>query len=173
MGEVYWEENRDYQIDLRKAEWSLELQPLYREYNLFLADVDWICEFNGNILLIEYKNAKLPFERGFRAAENFNPYSDERVANVVRKFFDSFFYIEAYQRKRPVKYIYILEWPKGDIFSRKMLQNKIAKFLPFRFQQQEKLSPLLIEEFRVVSIDEWNTMYADIPILRCDDDKVE
>lgn len=54
-----------------------------------------------------------------------------------------------------------------------MLQNKIAKFLPFRFQQQEKLSPLLIEEFRVVSIDEWNTMYADIPISRCDDDKVE
>ena len=98
MGEVYWEENHDYQIDLRNAAWSLELQPLYREYNLSLADVDWICEFNGNILLIEYKNAKLPFERGFRAAENFNPYSDERVANVVRKFFDSFFYIEAYQK---------------------------------------------------------------------------
>ena len=88
MGEVYWEENHDYQIDLRNAAWSLELQPLYREYNLSLADVDWICEFNGNILLIEYKNAKLPFERCFRAAENFNPYSDERVANVVRKFFD-------------------------------------------------------------------------------------
>lgn len=131
MGEVYWEENHDYQIDLRKAEWSLELQPLYREYNLFLADVDWICEFNGNILLIEYKNAKLPFERGFRAAENFNPYSDERVANVVRKFFDSFFYIEAYKRKRPVKYIYILEWPKGDIVSRKMLQKRSQNFCRF------------------------------------------
>lgn len=131
MGEVYWEENHDYQIDLRKAEWSLELQPLYREYNLFLADVDWICEFNGNILLIEYKNAKLPFERGFRTAENFNPYSDERVANVVRKFFDSFFYIEAYKRKRPVKYIYILEWPKGDIVSRKMLQKRSQNFCRF------------------------------------------
>ena len=59
MGEVYWEENHDYRIDLRKAEWSLELQPLYREYNLSLADVDWICEFNGNILLIEYKNSSL------------------------------------------------------------------------------------------------------------------
>lgn len=141
MGEVYWEENHDYQIDLRKAEWSLELQPLYREYNLFLADVDWICEFNGNILLIEYKNAKLPFERGFRAAENFNPYSDERVANVVRKFFDSFFYIEAYKRKRPVKYIYILEWPKGDIVSRKMLQKKIAKFLPFSFPAAREIEP--------------------------------
>ena len=47
MGEVYWEENHDYQIDLRNAAWSLELQPLYREYNLSLADVDWICEFNG------------------------------------------------------------------------------------------------------------------------------
>ena len=172
MGEVYWEENHDYRIDLRKAELSVELQPLYREYNLSLADVDWICEFNGTILLIEYKNAKLPFERGFRVAENFNPYSDDRVANVVRKFFDSFFYIEAYKRKRPVKYIYILEWPKGDVVSRKMLQDKIAKFLPFRFQQQEKLSPLLIEDFRVVSLDEWNTLYADMPISRCDD-KVE
>ena len=173
MGEIYWEENHYYQIDLRNTEWSLAPQTLYRNYNLSLADVDWICEFNGEILLIEYKNAKLPFEKGYRAAENFNPSSDESVAKIVRKFFDSFFYITSYQRKRPVKYIYILEWPKGDIFSRKMLQNKIAKFLPFRFQQQEKLSPLLIEEFRVVSIDEWNTMYADIPISRCDDDKVE
>lgn len=40
MGEIYWEENRYYQIDLRNAKWSLELQPLYREYDLFLADVD-------------------------------------------------------------------------------------------------------------------------------------
>lgn len=173
MGEIYWEENRYYQIDLRNAKWSLELQPLYREYDLFLADVDQICEFNGEILLIEYKNAKLPFEKGYRAAENFNPSSDESVAKIVRKFFDSFFYITSYQRKRPVKYIYILEWPKGDIVSRKMLQDKIAKFLPFRFQQQEKLSPLLIEDFRVVSIAEWNAMYSDMPILRCDDDKVE
>lgn len=54
-----------------------------------------------------------------------------------------------------------------------MLREKIVKLLPFRFQQQEKLSPLLIEDFRVVSIDEWNAMYADMPILRCDDDKVE
>ena len=93
MGEIYWEENHYYQIDLRNTEWSLAPQTLYRNYNLSLADVDWICEFNGEILLIEYKNAKLPFEKGYRAAENFNPSSDESVAKIVRKFFDSFFYI--------------------------------------------------------------------------------
>ena len=48
MGEIYWEENHYYQIDLRNTEWSLAPQTLYRNYNLSLADVDWICEFNGD-----------------------------------------------------------------------------------------------------------------------------
>ena len=100
MGEIYWEENHYYQIDLRNTEWSLAPQTLYRNYNLSLADVDWICEFNGEILLIEYKNAKLPFEKGYRAAENFNPSSDESVAKIVRKFFDSFFVYNVISKKK-------------------------------------------------------------------------
>ncbi len=173
MGEVYWEENHNYQIDLRNARWSIELQPIYRDAHLPLADVDWICEFNNKILLIEYKNAKLPYEKGLRAAAQFNPYSDKMVANIARKFFDSFFYLAAHQRKKPVIYIYILEWPKGDAFSRRALREKIAKSLPFCFQQQNDLNPLVIDDFQVVSIDEWNKLYVDMPISACDYDKTE
>ena len=92
MGEIYIEENRAYQIDLRKADWSIELHPLYRNTHLDLADVDYICELHGQILFIEYKNAKIAVERGFtQAAQAFNPASDEKIANMARKFFDSFF----------------------------------------------------------------------------------
>ncbi|WP_302609366.1 hypothetical protein [uncultured Mitsuokella sp.] len=166
MGEIYIEENHAYQIDLRKADWSVELHAIYRAAHLDLADVDYICERDGKILLIEYKNAKLAFENGFRAASQFNPYRDDKVANIARKFFDSFFYLAAHQRKRPVRYVYILEWPKGDAFARKMLREKIAKLLPFRLQMQENIKPLIIDDFQVMSIDEWNRAYKDMPISR-------
>lgn len=166
MGKIYIEENHAYQIDLRKADWSIELHPIYRDAHLDLADVDYICELDGKILLLEYKNAKIAFEKGFRAAAQFNPYQDDKVANIARKFFDSFFYLAAHKKKCPVRYIYILEWPKGDAFARKMLREKIAKLLPFRLQMQENIKPLIIDDFQVMSIGEWNQIYKDIPISR-------
>ena len=51
--------------------------------------------------------------------------------------------------------------------TRKMLREKIAKRLPFYYQQVEKLQPFVIEEFQVVSIDEWNQLYKNAPISRC------
>ena len=167
MGEIYIEENRAYQIDLRKADWSIELHPLYRITHLDLADVDYICELHGQILFIEYKNAKIAVERGFtQAAQAFNPASDEKIANMARKFFDSYFYVASHHQKSPIHYIYILEWPKDDVMTRKMLREKIAKKLPFDYQKQEHLTPLLINEFQVMSIEEWNQVYTDAPISR-------
>lgn len=167
MGKIYVEENGAYQIDLRKATWSVEVHSVYRNTHLDLADVDYICELDGEVLFIEYKNAKLAFEKGFRrAAESFNPASDAKIANVVRKFFDSYFYVTSHHKKQPIHYIYVLEWPKGDVMTRKMLREKIAKRLPFYYQQVEKLQPFVIEEFQVVSIDEWNQLYKNAPISR-------
>ena len=167
MGDIYIEENGAYQIDLREADWSVELHPLYRETHLDLADADYVCELDGKVLFIEYKNAKLAFENGFHAAEAFNPASDKKIANIVRKFFDSYFYVASHHVKKPIQYIYVLEWPKGDVMMRKMLREKIAKHLPFTYQQVEKLHPYVIETFQIVSVDEWNQMYKNAPISRC------
>lgn len=166
MGEIYIEENGAYQFDFRRAEWVVELHSLYRDIHLNLADVDYICELHGQILFIEYKNAKLAYKKGFRAAEAFNPASDSKIGNMARKFFDSYFYIASHHEKQPIRYIYILEWPKGDVMMRKMLREKIVKLLPFQYQQQEHLKPYVIEDFQVVSIDEWNQMYTEVPISR-------
>ncbi len=166
MGEIYVEENGLYQLDLRQAAWSLELHSLYRDSHLDLADVDYICELDGEILFIEYKNAKVAFEKGFRAAEVFNPATDKKIDNMARKFFDSYFYLASHHNYRPIHYIYILEWPKGDVMMRKMLREKIVKKLPFRYQREESLKPPVIEEFQVLSIDEWNQKYENAPLLR-------
>ncbi len=166
MGDIYTEENGLYQLDLRQADWSMELHPLYRETHLDLADVDYICELHGEILFIEYKNAKIAFEKGFRAGDAFNPAEDKKIDSMARKFFDSYFYLASHHKSRPVHYIYILEWPKGDVMMRKMLREKIARKLPFLYQWQEHLEPPVIEEFQVLSIDEWNERYQDAPLFR-------
>ena len=169
MGKIYVEENGLYRLDLSRAAWSIELHPLYRDSHLDLADVDYLCELDGEILFIEYKNAKVAFEKGFRAAEAFNPAEDKKIDNMARKFFDSYFYLASHHDYRPIHYIYILEWPKGDVMMRKMLREKIVKKLPFLYQRKETIAPLVIEEFQVLSIDEWNQKYQKAPLTRCEE----
>ncbi len=166
MGEIYVEENGYYQLDLRQADWSLVLQPHYRAANLPLADVDYIFQYRGQIVLMEYKNAKLPYELGYRAAADFNPASDKMISNIASKFFDSWFYTSAHGFGQPITYIYVLEWPHADSITRKALRNMIAKVLPFRFQQLEQLPVDVISEFSVLSIDEWNHRFTTLPITR-------
>lgn len=166
MGEIYVEESGNYQIDLLRSDWSLQLQPHYRNANIELADVDYIFQYHNRVILLEYKNAKLPSEQGFRTADQFNPNSDKKIHNIAQKFFDSYFYISAKRYKRPVTYIYVLEWPHGDVTMRKALRNKIAAKLPFRFQQEEHIGQHIIDEFAVLSIEEWNQRYRELPITR-------
>lgn len=108
MSEVYIEESGNYKIDLLRSDWSLQLQPHYRNANLELADVDYIFQYHKHVFFMEYKNAKLPAEQGFRVANSFNPNSDKKIHNIAQKFFDSYFYISAHRYKRPVTYIYVL-----------------------------------------------------------------
>ena len=109
--------------------------------------MDYIFQYQGNLILLEYKNAKLPYEKGYTAAEKFNPASDTKIANISRKFFDSWFYLAAHQYKKPVTFIYVLEWPHADVMLRKA-----------------QLKPNVIDEFSVLSIDEWNRRFALLPI---------
>ena len=165
MGEIYIEENHNYQFDFREADWSMELQPRYRRANLELADVDYILEYQKRLILLEYKNAKIAWEQGhFNDALKFNPHSDSMISKVAHKFFDSWFYLSAHRCKRPVTYIYILEWPKGDGVTRRNLRNRIERILPFRFQKMEAPIKGIIDEFSVLSIKEWNQRFCGLPI---------
>lgn len=49
---------------------------------------------------------------------------------------------------------------------RKALRNKIAAKLPFRFQQEERVNHNIIDDFAVLSIEEWNQRYRELPITR-------
>ena len=56
----------------------------------------------------------------------FDPSSDKKVLKLAYKFYDSFIYVTACGYDKPNKYIYILEYPKGDSTTRKFIRNKIA-----------------------------------------------
>lgn len=83
----------------------------------------------------------------------FNPSGDKKIENVSRKFYDSLHYLNILQKNKPKKCIYILEYPAGDSVSRKMIRNKLKKFLPFEIQKNRNK---LIESVEVLSIEEWN-----------------
>jgi hypothetical protein len=155
-GIIHKEENTIYQIDFTAAIWSTdEIHNLFhRACVAILSDVDFVAETDNNILFIEYKNAKAP---GVSKPDAFNP-SDERLINKIAiKFYDTYIYINACGHKKGIKYIYILDYPKGDSTTRKLIRNKISKKLPFELQKNEHIRRKIIEEFEVLSIDEWNS----------------
>ena len=47
---------------------------------------------------------------------------------------------------------------------RKELRNRISRILPFQFQKQEAPIKGIIKEFAVLSIDEWNQRFQELPI---------
>lgn len=71
-------------------------------------------------------------------------------------------------KNKTVQYIYILEYPKGDIVTRKRLRNKMKQRLPFELQNNIGAGKKLIEKFEVLSIEEWNAHeeYGRYPITK-------
>lgn len=57
------------------------------------------------------------------------------------------------------KYVLILEFPNADPVTRKYLRNRVAAKLPFKFQEQNKMTEKLIDSVDVVSLKEWNQKY--------------
>ena len=71
-------------------------------------------------------------------------------------------------KSKPVQYIYILEYPNGDVTTRKRLRNRLKMELPFSLQESIGNGKKLIDRVEVLSIDEWNTdnCYGNFPIKR-------
>lgn len=161
MSTIYVEENKQYTLDCTAAIWSTDRiheyyqDPSHIYGNLgFLCDVDFVIETETNILLVEYKNANVP---GAAHPEAFKPASGNKLQNVANKFFDSLHFLHLAGKDKPKKYIYVLEYPTGNLTSRLMVRNELQNRLPFKLQRALSNSDRrLIEEVRVVNIEEWN-----------------
>lgn len=79
-------------------------------------------------------------------------------------------YLSALQKSKPIKYIYILEYPNDDVVTRKRLRNRITNLLPFKLQKLQEVKVEMIHDFEVLSIAEWNAhaQYKAFPITEID-----
>jgi hypothetical protein len=149
------EENGFYQIDCTNAVWATDaIHQEYHNAGLHIHDVDFLIENDDTIYLIEYKNADIP---GAASPNSFQPESDKKVENVVRKYFDSLHYLTLLQKRKRKHFVYILEYPNGDSTSRKRLRNHLKTELPFALQRNLSDTVTLIDDIDVLSIEEWNT----------------
>ena len=164
MEKVFVEENGMYCIDCTKSVWATdEINKVFHTAGVQLKDVDFLIESQEKIYMVEYKNASVKNAVNPNA---FHPEEDKKINTVVQKFYDSLHYLFLTGKKKPVSYIYILEYPNGDIVTRKRLRNKLKQRLPFSLQDEIGQGRKLIEKIEVLSIDEWNhnEEYALYPI---------
>lgn len=161
---ILTEENGVYGIDCSKALWATdEIHEAYKATGSALNDVDFVLETETSLLMIEYKNAAI---EGASKPEAFEPNSDKKINNVVKKFYDSLHYLTLKGKVKSKEYIYILEYPLGDSVSRRFVRNKLQAKLPFGLQSNMGNGIRLLEKIEVLSIEEWNnhTEYGKYPI---------
>lgn len=164
MEKIFEEENHVYQIDFTKAHWATDrLNTIFTNGKTELSDVDFIAETEEDILFIEYKNASIPNAINPNA---FKPEDNKKISQVVKKYYDSFAYINAIGKSMDKKkvYIYILEYPLGDPVTRKGIRDRLQRKLPFLLQQQNFFVYNMIDSVKVLSINEWNGEYANFPL---------
>lgn len=106
----------------------------------------------------DYHNAENP--------EAFHPMTDKKILVASRKFYDALHYLRLLDKNKPIQYIYILEYPNGDVTARKRLRNRLKMELPFVLQDNLGNGKKLIEHIDVLSIAEWNAdkSYGKYPI---------
>ncbi|MEF9960982.1 MAG: hypothetical protein RR776_13570 [Niameybacter sp.] len=168
---IFIEENEQYQFDFSQAIWATDqLNDIFHTNHQMWSDADFVTEYlsgtqdaNIKLLFVEYKNSDISTAVNPGA---FNPASDKKVNNVVRKFLDSLSYMMATGKERKNYYVYIVEFPNSDSVTRRLLREKIAQRLPFEFQTQSQFQSELISRFEVLSIEEWNNHdeYSKFPI---------
>ena len=161
---IFVEENGFYQIDCSAAVWATDqIHTEYKKTQSALCDVDWIAESKDCIYLIEYKNATI------KTADNpeaFRLDSDKLRHKITSKFYDSLHYLQTKRINKPVKYVFIVEALNAGSIERKLFRNYVAKRLPFELQKNKP--GRIIDDFGVVSIDEWNqhNEYSRFPLTQ-------
>lgn len=161
MSIIFKDENNTCQFDFSQSLWATDrLNTIYHDAKISLSDVDFLVETVDSLLFIEYKNAKFG---DISHPEAFKPSDDKVINKVVRKYYDSMTYINAIHKGQDKKwiYVYILEYPSGDVVSRGYVRERLASKLPFLLQKQNDFNEKLIHDVVVLSVDEWNRNFPD------------
>ena len=164
MEKIFVEENGLYAFDCTAAIWATDkMHDDYHNAGIHINDTDLLIEEDTEILMVEYKNANIACAADPSA---FQPESDKKVMNVSRKFYDSLHYLRLLGKDKPVSCIYVLEYPNGDVVTRKRLRNRLKTELPFVLQDNIGDGRRLIDRLDVVSIQEWNEngQYGKYPL---------
>lgn len=165
MSKIYTEENQVYEIDLSRADKAVgDLHEKYSLIGNFLSDVDFIAEDNEYINLIEYKNTDIP---NAVPAKFLDKISSGQIYNwIQRKFYGSLVYVLSTSHNKKINFYFILECKNADSVVLRRLRNSAKKRLPFRLQELPEIHRNLINEFDVLSINEWNQKFPDYPVTR-------
>lgn len=166
MKKLFMEENGAYSINCEAAVWATDkMHEDYHNAGIHINDVDFLIENSTHILMVEYKNACLANAKSPKA---FHPMEDKKISIITRKFYHSLHYLRLLDKSKPVQYIYILEYPNGDVTTRKRLRNRLKMELPFSLQKNIGNGKRLIDRVDVLSIDEWNadSQCGNFPVKR-------
>ncbi|MCI8867899.1 MAG: hypothetical protein HFE61_07125 [Anaerotignum sp.] len=168
MPNIFIEENGRYRIDCSKAVWATDkMHDEYQRAGIHIKDVDFVIETEDYLILLEYKNANI---QGAKKPHSFNPEEQKKYLSTTRKFYDSLHFLKLMNKAKPLHFIYVLEYPNGDMVTRKRLREKMKLELPFALQKNIGNGIELINKFDVVSIAEWNSdeEYGKYPLSTVD-----
>ncbi|QUF84854.1 hypothetical protein KDJ93_08140 [Clostridium butyricum] len=162
---ILTDENNRYKFDFTKSKYVIEFHDLANKMKL--NDVDFITEYNDNIIFLEYKNANI------KNAVNPNAFVDKIkkepekfYKNIAKKYYDSLMMFWAAGGNKddfPIIFILLIEAPIMDAKIRKQLKLKIGKQLPLNLKEDVIVREML-SKFEVFSIDEWKERFKEINI---------
>lgn len=154
------EEHGHFRINCRAAKWKTgKIHDMYHACGLpdYLNDADFVIETETNLLLVEYKNASIPEAVAHaKEGQEYNPLERTKFQKIVRKYYDSLHYLRLVGNEKPVHFVFVVEYPKGDATSRRALRNRLKDSLPFELQKRFNQGVQLIKEVAVVNMAEWN-----------------
>jgi hypothetical protein len=162
---ILTDENNKFKFDFTNCKYVIEFHDLANK--LKLNDVDFITEFDNNIIFLEYKNANI------KDAVNPNAFVDKIkrdpekfYKNIAKKYYDSlmlFWATGGNKDEFPIIYILLIEAPIMDAKIRKQLRIKIGKQLPINLKDDSLVREML-SKFEVFSLEEWKERFKEIKI---------
>lgn len=156
---LYPEENGYYALSIENDDNIIfDLHETFHKNGVsILCDADFVIkDDDSQIIILEYKNGTVGCAAEYAS---FKPSDDKYIQKVARKFYDTMMCLNHMGYLKPMKYVYVLEFPNDDPAIRKFVRNKISMLLPFKLQQEIRIKYHLIESFEVLSISEWNEKY--------------
>lgn len=162
---ILTDENNQFKFDFTNCKYVIELHDLANKMKL--NDVDFITEFNDNIIFLEYKNANIKNPVNPNAfVDKIKREPEKFYKNIAKKYYDSlmmFWATGGNKDEFPIIYVLLIEAPIMDAKIRKQLRIKIGKQLPLNLKENSIVREMF-SKFQVLSIDEWKEKFKEINI---------